>query len=318
MSEDIDRPYLSIGEVLGLLLEEFPDVTISKIRFLESQGLIDPERTPAGYRKFYDADVELLRVILREQRENFLPLRVIKDRIDSGQIDPSGEIDAPDQLTFDMSVADHGELFDAAAQQDPDQPEYTPDPVAHHNSADAYSTDRSSPTMPSDPSASSEMEQSAALTTAGESGGATDRGAAPVLDAEPGVRSSVSGLVLNRAELCAMARLTEAQLDDLESYGLVSGREHGGERLYDEDAVEVARVCVEFLGSGIDARHLKGWRLSAEREVGLYEQLVSPRLRQRSPAARAETLAELQRLDRLGARLRSALMAHALRAYRQT
>ena len=58
-----------------MLLDEFPDVTISKIRFLESQGLIEPERTPSGYRKFYDADVERLRFILREQRENYLPLR---------------------------------------------------------------------------------------------------------------------------------------------------------------------------------------------------------------------------------------------------
>ena len=85
-----DRPYLSIGEVLGLLLEEFPDVTISKIRFLESQGLIDPERTPSGYRKFYDPDVERLRVILREQRENFLPLKVIRDRLESGAIEGEG------------------------------------------------------------------------------------------------------------------------------------------------------------------------------------------------------------------------------------
>src|SRR6186997_3461530 len=83
--------HLSIGEVLGLLLEEFPDVTISKIRFLESQGLIEPERTPSGYRKFFDDDVELLRLILREQREKFLPLRVIKDRIDSGEIETSAE-----------------------------------------------------------------------------------------------------------------------------------------------------------------------------------------------------------------------------------
>ena len=80
-----DAAHLSIGEVLGLLLEEFPDVTISKIRFLESQGLIEPERTPSGYRKFFDDDVELLRVILREQREKFLPLRVIKDRIELGR-----------------------------------------------------------------------------------------------------------------------------------------------------------------------------------------------------------------------------------------
>ena len=69
-----EKPYLSIGEVLGLLLEEFPDVTISKIRFLESQGLIVPERTASGYRKFYDDDVERLRYILREQKDKYLPL----------------------------------------------------------------------------------------------------------------------------------------------------------------------------------------------------------------------------------------------------
>ena len=77
------RPYYSIGEVLGLLLEEFPDVTISKIRFLETQGLIDPERTPSGYRKFYDGDLERLRFILREQKDRYLPLRVIKERLDT-------------------------------------------------------------------------------------------------------------------------------------------------------------------------------------------------------------------------------------------
>ncbi|HTW06010.1 MAG TPA: MerR family transcriptional regulator [Acidimicrobiales bacterium] len=73
--------HLSIGEVLSLLQEEFPDVTISKIRFLESQGLVDPERTPSGYRKFYDADIERLRWVLRQQRDAFLPLKVIKGRL---------------------------------------------------------------------------------------------------------------------------------------------------------------------------------------------------------------------------------------------
>lgn len=75
------RPYLSIGDVLTLLREEFPDITISKIRFLESQGLVNPERSPSGYRKFYDHDVERLRWVLRQQREHFLPLRVIRDRL---------------------------------------------------------------------------------------------------------------------------------------------------------------------------------------------------------------------------------------------
>jgi len=76
-----DRAYLSIGEVLALLRPEFADLTISKIRFLESQGLLDPERTPSGYRKFYEPDVDRLRWILRQQREQYLPLKVIKGRL---------------------------------------------------------------------------------------------------------------------------------------------------------------------------------------------------------------------------------------------
>ena len=89
-------PHLSIGEVLGLLLEEFPDVTISKIRFLESQGLIDPERTPSGYRKFYDDDVELLPVHpARAARElpaaagDQGPDRLRRDRPDGGAAPPA-------------------------------------------------------------------------------------------------------------------------------------------------------------------------------------------------------------------------------------
>ncbi|MFN2608465.1 MAG: MerR family transcriptional regulator [Acidimicrobiales bacterium] len=88
-----DRAFLSIGEVLSLLKDEFPDVTISKIRFLESQGLLDPERTPSGYRKFYDTDVDRLRWILRQQREHFLPLKVIKGRLRGGSDGGDGASD---------------------------------------------------------------------------------------------------------------------------------------------------------------------------------------------------------------------------------
>ena len=90
VADDGDRSFLSIGEVLDLLKDEFPDVTISKIRFLESQGLLDPERTPSGYRKFYDDDIARLRWILTQQKENFLPLKVIKGRLGSG-----APLDAP-------------------------------------------------------------------------------------------------------------------------------------------------------------------------------------------------------------------------------
>ncbi|MGH3326877.1 MAG: transcriptional regulator FtsR [Streptomycetales bacterium] len=82
---------MSIGEVLAKLRPDFPDVTISKIRFLESEGLIEPDRTPAGYRKFTLRDVERLRYVLASQRDHYLPLRVIRehlDAIDRGQEPP--------------------------------------------------------------------------------------------------------------------------------------------------------------------------------------------------------------------------------------
>jgi len=78
------RDYYSIGEVLELLRPEFPDVSISKLRFLESEALVTPERTPSGYRKFFTKDVDRLRYILALQRDQFLPLKVIRKRLESG------------------------------------------------------------------------------------------------------------------------------------------------------------------------------------------------------------------------------------------
>ena len=77
------RAYLSIGEVLSKLRGEFSDITISKIRFLESEGLIEPQRTPSGYRKFTNVDLERLRYVLAAQRDQYLPLRGIKENLDA-------------------------------------------------------------------------------------------------------------------------------------------------------------------------------------------------------------------------------------------
>ena len=93
------KNFLSIGDVLSALREEFPDVTISKIRFLESQGLVNPQRSPSGYRKFLPNDVKRLRWVLRQQREHFLPLKVIRDRLEeadaAGNLDEVTSSDAP-------------------------------------------------------------------------------------------------------------------------------------------------------------------------------------------------------------------------------
>jgi DNA-binding transcriptional MerR regulator len=77
------RSRLSIGEVLDRLRTDFPEVSISKIRYLEAEGLVEPERTAAGYRKFSQADVERLRFVLTCQREKYLPLKVIKEHLDA-------------------------------------------------------------------------------------------------------------------------------------------------------------------------------------------------------------------------------------------
>lgn len=103
------RNYQSIGEVLVSVKTEFPDITISKIRFLESEGLIDPERTPSGYRKFYDKDVDRLKSILRMQRDEYLPLKVIKERlfqqeVVDGQAD--GGVAAPPEVEVEEQLAE--------------------------------------------------------------------------------------------------------------------------------------------------------------------------------------------------------------------
>jgi DNA-binding transcriptional MerR regulator len=76
-----DHARMSIGEVLGLLRADFPDVTISKIRYLESEGLVEPARTPSGYRKFSHADVERLRYVLTRQRDSYYPLKRIREEL---------------------------------------------------------------------------------------------------------------------------------------------------------------------------------------------------------------------------------------------
>ena len=108
------NPSLSIGAVLTRLQPEFPEVSISKIRFLESEGLVTPHRTPSGYRQFSAADVERLRYVLGAQRDQYLPLRVIKDQLDA--IDRGLEPGTPEaRLPRSLSIADGPSPRDFAA-----------------------------------------------------------------------------------------------------------------------------------------------------------------------------------------------------------
>ncbi|MFJ8039951.1 MerR family transcriptional regulator [Kitasatospora sp. NPDC096147] len=98
---------LSIGAVLAYLRDDFPEVTISKIRFLEAEGLVEPQRTPSGYRKFSSADLERLAYVLRMQRDHYLPLRVIREHLDAierGEAPPA--LPAPDNRPGPVEEAD--------------------------------------------------------------------------------------------------------------------------------------------------------------------------------------------------------------------
>lgn len=264
-----ERSHLSIGEVLNLLQDEFPDITISKIRFLESQGLLDPERTPSGYRKFYDDDIERLRWILRQQRENFLPLKVIKDRL------AAGELDAPPPVGAG-----------------PDRSDAPDDTVAEG---------RSGP-PPSD---------AGAAATPPPAGSRRRR--APVPPAAPVLDTGQSAVSLSLEELTTATGLTAKAVADLERYGLLASRTLGATTYYDEDALVTARVAASFIGHGIEPRHLRMYKVAAEREAGVFEQLIMPLLKQRGPASRQRAIDTLEELAGLGDQLRAAMLRQALR-----
>jgi DNA-binding transcriptional MerR regulator len=187
---------LSIGQVLARLTPEFADLTPSKLRFLEEQGLVSPARTESGYRKFNAGDLDRLRLILSMQRDHYLPLMVIKaylDDLDAGR----------------------------------------------------------SPVLPGGGKAGPTM-----LTTARR---------------------------FSRDELLREAGATGALLHDAVSSSIILPAEH-----YGDDALSVLRALVDLQKSGIEPRHLRGFRGAAERELGLIESALVPLARRKDASSRAK------------------------------
>ena len=114
------------------------------------------------------------------------------------------------------------------------------------------------------------------------------------------------------SELCAAAGISSEQLADLESYGLLTGKGSGTTALYSNSDLAIASAASGFLQRGVEARHLRAWRQAAEREAGLFEQLVLPLVRQRNPQSRQQAAATLHELSQLGADLRAAILSAAL------
>jgi DNA-binding transcriptional MerR regulator len=238
------RPYLSIGEVLNVLKEEFPDVTVSKIRFLESEGLIQPERTASGYRKFSDHDIERLRFILRLQRDHFLPLKVIRERLE--------ELETSAANGAGQSVLSFEEAPPSAA-----------------------------------PEASEEV-----------------------------LRAPTTGVSLSLEELALASKLSVEQLTELEGFGLLTPKDAGdGESRYDESALEAAKLSRELLDLGLEPRHLRMFRSSVDRWVGIAEQMVLPLIKQRNPDARRAAAETTREFVRVGNRLMQVLLREAMQPY---
>ncbi|MFD9483095.1 MerR family transcriptional regulator [Streptomyces sp. NPDC059991] len=222
---------MSIGTVLNQLREEFPEVTISKIRFLESEGLVEPRRTPSGYRKFSPEDVERLAQVLRMQRDHYLPLKVIREHLDALSRGEQPVLPAPGGA---------GDLPDGGAEGDPER------------------------------------------RTASRVG---------------------------RTELLVGAEVTEAELTDWESYGLLKAGPEGG---YDAESVNVARLVADLGRFGLEPRHLRAMKAAADREAGLIEQVVAPLRLHRNPQTRAHAEATVRELAALSVRLHAALVQTAL------
>jgi DNA-binding transcriptional MerR regulator len=251
----------TIGEVLNQLKEDFEDITISKIRFLESEGLIYPDRTESGYRKFTDDDVDRLRFILTAQRDHYLPLKIIREqleRLDAGE--PSGADEAN-----------------------------SPAGAAADGNEERLGTPRAG-------------EIAAALDHA------VSAGEQPLLEEPP------QRVVLSLREFSEATGLEAAEVRALRDYGIIGGRaEEGGS--FDGDDLLAARAARDLLHLGLEARHLRMYGQFVDREIALFEQLVTPLLRQRNPEARRQATRQLEKLAVLTGRLKRSLLARALRGY---
>ncbi len=193
---------LSIGQVLAKLNPEFPDLTPSKLRFLEERQLVSPARTESGYRKFSPTDMDRLRFVLTMQRDHYLPLKVIR-----------------------------GYLAEMDAGRTPELP-----------------------------------------------GGAV---------AAPSMLSSERRFT--RDELIREAGANAMLLQDAVSASLIVPSD-----LFGEDVLAVLKSLVELQRSGIEPRHLRGFRAAAERELGLIENALMPVSRRKDASSRARA-AEMAR-----------------------
>ncbi|MFD3745176.1 MerR family transcriptional regulator [Nocardia sp. NPDC058633] len=256
---------MSIGSVLDLLRPDFPDITISKIRFLESEGLIRPERTPSGYRRFSVSDYDRLRFVLTAQRDQYLPLKVIKEQLEA----------------IDSGAATLG-VREARARAH-----------SHHGSAEAAHG----------------LSGSADADAGPGRAGPRRLGIVPGEITSEELRVDV-GVRLTRADLLAKADIDDRFLDDLLRAGLIVPGVGG---FFEADAVTLAHAAKAMAEFGLEARHLRAFKLAADREAALIAQIAAPIAKSRDADARARAEETVRELAALSLNLHAALVKAAVR-----
>jgi DNA-binding transcriptional MerR regulator len=229
---------MSIGSVLDRLRPDFPDVTISKIRFLEAEGLISPERTPSGYRRFSVADCERLRYVLTAQRDQYLPRKVIKEQLEA---------------------IDSGVARVESAEPGPRKPR--------------------------------------------------------VLSVAPGEVSPDDFLAdrevrVSKADLMTRAGIDDVFMTELLRAGLITPGQAG---FYDEGSVVLARTAHAMSQFGLEVRHLRAFKLAADREAGLVAQIAGPVAKGRDAGARDRAEEMIRELAALSLTLHTCLVKSAVR-----
>jgi DNA-binding transcriptional MerR regulator len=215
------QPTRSIGQVMAILRTEFPAISISKIRFLEAEGLLSPLRAPSGYRRYTESDLERLRYVLSVQREHYLPLKVIREhleQIDRGQT-PQTQI-------------------------------------------------------PQTQIPQTQTSQTLSGLSGAPSNGLSGAGPNVLQGPHPTAATAKQPVRLTRQELLDASGLTESALSELERTQIVATRR--GTAHYGRDALTLAIAARRLAEYGIDGRHLRAFKLAAEREVGLVEQAIAP------------------------------------------
>lgn len=340
----------SIGDVLEQLSDDFPDITVSKIRFLESQGLIAPMRTASGFRMFSDTDITKLKWILLHQRDRFLPLKVIKEYLASLSDDAFADGNLPN-FDFESSGTLHLEGPETST-------------VDNENIDQKRGHLTSVPTSKDDTGQIATISQLHASAKEQEQGSGTKTGSktallqeSPARSRTPDSRTSkrlsrtaqppvVYDSILSHLNADSLLGSTEAMtpkktkslkkskkedsvlgleamtietgisgpvLKDLAKYAILESTGTGNSMVFHRDELPLASTIAPLLDRGIEVRHLKNYLLFASREIGFLEHVVQDDLRKKNPQALEIAQEKAKQFIQDTARLKEILLLRALR-----